>query len=388
MKIFNWKKDKNMPHSDPYLYERLNTDMNYCGLTPEIQKGFLFFLGAAINVGINESPVDLSSFLKTEAEQKETMLKIIHGYSMSSGDFNDYGDLNDLALHKAIFNFSHVLYMLGEQDPQLIKSQLKKIEISSERSFVPLSSEPDLELVSKYEGQAFNLNICHNLLEDTFKKMGEHLQNNGYDNKRSYEAGYAYFCLKLGSDLNGITFLLKTILDSFTPLYKALFSYPVLNFAYPEALKSNHVFSNSLQMFYSGINQQITQPIHKFHQLIFYTPNSSEFRPEWDFTNRDDKKNEIMVFMNALAIRKTNLIDLKDDFLNFNDFMLPELKNMTLDKDEFYARIRFGITQKYGLQPVQKDVDIWNNLGELIQYYGILFYETCLHAMVLDKIEE
>ena len=60
MKVFTLKKDKTNPVSDPYLYERLNSDMNYCGLKPEIQKGFLFFLGASINIGINESPVDIS----------------------------------------------------------------------------------------------------------------------------------------------------------------------------------------------------------------------------------------------------------------------------------------------------------------------------------------
>lgn len=225
-------------------------------------------------------------------------------------------------------------------------------------------------------------------MEDTFKKMGEHLQSKNYDNKRSYEAGYAYFCLKLSVDAEGITFLLRMIFNSLTPVYKALFNYPVLNFALQDILRSNHIFSNSLQMFYGGLDHKIIEPIHTFHQFIFYNPGSSEFRSEWDFENRDDKKSEMMVFINALSIRETSLNQNKEPFLNFKDFMIPELKNLSISKDELYYRIKQGITQKYGLYPVQEEVDIWNNLGELIQYFGVLFYETCLHAMVLDRVEE
>jgi hypothetical protein len=81
-------------------------------------------------------------------------------------------------------------------------------------------------------------------------------------------------------DINGTSFLLSTIYNSLTPLYKAFFSYPILNFSYQDALKANHIFSSTLQMFYAGNNPEIIQPIHRFHQAVFYVPNSSKFRPE------------------------------------------------------------------------------------------------------------
>jgi hypothetical protein len=71
MKIFRWKKDSALSSSDPFLYKRLNDDMNYCGLKPEIQKGFLFFLGSAINIGVNESPIDLGPFFQPKKNRKK-----------------------------------------------------------------------------------------------------------------------------------------------------------------------------------------------------------------------------------------------------------------------------------------------------------------------------
>jgi hypothetical protein len=57
-------------------------------------------LGASINIGINESPVYISQYLSTPDLQKKTFLKIINAYSQSSGNFSDYGDLNDGVLVK------------------------------------------------------------------------------------------------------------------------------------------------------------------------------------------------------------------------------------------------------------------------------------------------
>ena len=119
MKIFNWKKDNTTPASDPYLVERLNADMNYCGLSPELQKGFLFYLGTAINIGINESPVDLSQYMLTPDLQKESFLKIINAYSQSTGNFSDYGDLNDGVFSDMIYTCNSRALALDPDPPVL-----------------------------------------------------------------------------------------------------------------------------------------------------------------------------------------------------------------------------------------------------------------------------
>jgi hypothetical protein len=388
MKIFNWKKDDNTPSFDPALVERLNSDLNYCGFNPQIQKGFLFFLGAGINVGINESPFDLSNFFRTPEQQKDTILRIINSYSPSSGDFSDYGDLNDGVFSKAIYTGNFIFFQLSGLNPADVDNQLRNVEIVPGKQSILLKSDVNEDLVNKYKTRTYNLNICHNLLEDLFGEIGSHLDETGYDNKRSYEAGYAYFCMQAQMDIKGVTFLFATLIQSLTPLYKSLFNYPLLNFAFPEALKANHIFSNTLQMFYGGMDQTIVQPIHRFHQFIFYMSNSASLRPEWDFENREDEEKEAMIFLNAITIRKTEIMNLKSKYLQFDDFMCPDLKHAKLDRNEFYNRIRMGIYEKYMILPVDRNQDIWNNLGDLIQYFGILFYETCLHSIVLDELTE
>lgn len=386
MKIFNWKKDKNSPKSDSYLYTRLNADMNYCGLKPEIQKGFLFYLGAAINIGINESAVDLSQHLTTSKLQKETFLKIINGYAQSTGNFSDYGDLNDGVFSEMIYTSNSILFQLSALDPNEIDKQLRTIEISKSHLSTLLKTNVHKELLEKYANMSYNLNVCHNLIEDIFFIMGDHLHKKGYDLRRSYEAGYAYFCMQTTMDLNGTRFLLSTIYNSLSPLYKALFSYPILNFSYQDALKSNHIFSNTLQMFYAGINPEIIEPIHRFHQAVFYIPDSSIFRPQWDFETRKDSEKQAIVFLNALSIRDTDIMSFNNQFLAYDDLMCPELKYSVIDRDEFYYKMQEGIFRKYDIRPAGNDPEVWNNLGDLIQYFCILFFETCVHALVLDEI--
>jgi hypothetical protein len=140
-------------------------------------------------------------------------------------------------------------------------------------------------------------------------------------------------------------------------------------------------------MFYAGINPKIIQPIHKFHQAVFYVTNSSNFGQQWDFETRNDSEKQATIFLNGLSIRDTNIMSLKNEFLAFNDLMCPELKNMVVDIKEFYSIIQQGIFKKYNIRPAGNDIEVWNNLGDLIQYFCILFYETCLHAVVIDEIK-
>ncbi len=386
MSIFNWKKDKTPSTTDNYLYNRLNLDLNYCGLSPEIQKGFLFYLGAAINIGINESSVDITQFMETPELERQTFAKIITTYSESTGNFANYGDLNDGIFSETIYTANSIIFQLTGLDPNKIDDHLRTVEISKNHSSKLLKTTINKELKDKYENAKYNLNVCHNLVEDIFFKIGDHLHSKGYDLAKSYEAGYAYFCMQTTMDVNGTRFLLSTIYNTLSPLYQALFSYPILHFAHPEALKANHIFSNTLQMFYGGINTDIIQPIHWFHQAIFYTPNSVEFGSSWNFETREDSDKQINIFLSALSIRNTDIMDLKSDFLTYKEFMCPELKNSKLNANELFETIIMGIIRKYNIYPAQNDPEVWNNLGDVIQFFGILFYETCLHAVVVDEI--
>jgi len=378
---------KNKSNSDTVLRNRLNADMEYCGLSEEIQKGFLFFLGASLNIGLNKNAVDISHYLKNEQSQQDTLFKIIHMYSESTGDFSDYGELNDGIFSGHIYSMNYIIHNIISEEDINIDDHLRKIVIEGIDPIIAGKSSLIKDFVDSYEGYGFSLNICHNLLEDFFNRIGTHLHNTGFDNRKSYEAGYAFFCMQINMDINGTTYLLESIYDIITPLYLALYNYPILHFAYPEALKSNHIFSNTLQMFYSGIDQRITQPIHKYHQYIFYENGSSKFRDDWDFSKRNDELIQIQILLNASHIKETDLYAHRDAFIKYGDFHSGDLINETIDRVEFYNEMFNTVYEKYKIRPVTGE-PIWNNTGDLMQYFAILFYETCLHSMVLNEITE
>ena len=137
LNLFNWKKDKTSPQIDRYLYNRLNADMNYCGLSPEIQRGFLFFLGASINVAINESPVELDEYFTNPEMERDTFIRISTSYSESTGNFQDYGDLNDGIFSETIYTACHIIFKLTGLDVTDIDNELRRVEIS-ENEFVIL----------------------------------------------------------------------------------------------------------------------------------------------------------------------------------------------------------------------------------------------------------
>ena len=92
-KMFNKKKNNNKTSTT--LRVRLDADMDYIGLDKDIQKGFLFFLGASMNIGFKRTGLNLSEFNTNESEYLKNLEKIIDAYSKSTGDFSDYGQLND-----------------------------------------------------------------------------------------------------------------------------------------------------------------------------------------------------------------------------------------------------------------------------------------------------
>lgn len=67
--------------------------------------------------------------------------------------------------------------------------------------------------------------------------------------------------------------------------------------------------------------------------------------------------------------------------------MCPELKNDVIDRDDFYYTMQKAIFEKYNIRPAGNNPEVWNNLGDLLQYFCIIFYETCLHAVILDEIK-
>ena len=72
-KMFNKKKNNNKTSTT--LRVRLDADMDYIGLDKDIQKGFLFFLGASMNIGFKRTGLNLSEFNTNESEYLKNLEK-------------------------------------------------------------------------------------------------------------------------------------------------------------------------------------------------------------------------------------------------------------------------------------------------------------------------
>ena len=101
-----------------------------------------------------------------------------------------------------------------------------------------------------------------------------------------------------------------------------------------------------------------------------------------------DEEIQAMILHYGAEIRETNLIEQKEAFLNSGEIYVKDLVGASVTKGEFYGSvINKAVYEKYQIRHAD-GTPSWNNLGDLIQYYAILFYETCLHAMVLGELKE
>ena len=99
-------------------------------LRNDIQKGFLFFLGASINVGFKKTGLNLTKFNTNETEYLKNLEKTIDAYSKSTGDFSDYGQLNDNIFTSYIYSINFIFHNILAASN--IDDQLKKVNTSEE----------------------------------------------------------------------------------------------------------------------------------------------------------------------------------------------------------------------------------------------------------------
>tara|TARA_B100000780_G_C20882397_1_gene351048 strand:- start:143 stop:679 length:537 start_codon:yes stop_codon:yes gene_type:complete len=173
----------------------------------------------------------------------------------------------------------------------------------------------------------------------------------------------------------------------------SLSNYPLLYLFSPKEFDSTHIFSNILGLFYVGIDPNIITPIHQHHQHMFYSKIHWKFSLEntssnfsWKFNIEDDSAFATNIFKYAIKIRETDLINKKEAFINSGMVYKKELKGQKIDMIKFYQEILDVLIKKYNINPHEEKFS-WNNLGDLVQYLAILFYETCLHSIILEDIE-
>ena len=379
MDYFQYKPLKK--YNDEVLKNRIHEDFELCGFSEEIQRGFLFFMGAALNFKFNDNIV--AKNLQKE-NNYDNILKCLNLYSTSTGDFNHYGDLNDAVFSKWIYNANYILINYLSKSNINLDDQLKKVILPTGKEMVIGKTELDVDFLSLYKDKGFNLNNVHNLLDDFFTKIGINLVQASYDKESSYEAGYAYFNMQQQLDAKGAYSLINLILTSLTPLYEAFFYYPILQLHNSKILEANHLFSNIVQMINNELGESLGKSINSFHQWLFYEENTQNIRKEWDFNNGKEEELLTGVLINSIRIRETPIFKMQKEFQSYVGDHDKGLSNSIISRSKFVNTIEELMFEKYEMRLL--GAGGWNNRGEFIQGLAFLFYEVCIYAVLPKQI--
>ena len=373
-----------LPNPSKDFQIHFNSYLELCKFTKEEQLGILFYLGATLPGKLNDISSDDTDFSK--------YLQVLSLYSKSTGDFSDYGDLNDAIFSSWIYNTNLAISKICADETSLDEN-LRKLPFGN---VIAGKAEPKNHFLEKYNTDSFSLNVIQNLNDEIFSETGKHLFERGYSNTRAYEAGFAYRMLYSSMDIKGTDYLIKRIHLSLSPLFQALFYAPFLYVLNNHAFKSNHLFSLILNHFIGGQSSLVTvdRKIHLYHQHLFYKENSSEFRNEWFFIHDKEEGSAFSIFFNALNIRNTNLIENAEIVKQSGEVFNPKLINAKIGFNDFLNAVLEVIQSKYSINGYDEFVKgegakwntIWNNKGDYIQFLVILYYETCIHAMVIDEL--
>lgn len=379
---------KNLPEPSIAFRNAFDSYLKLCEFKEEEKLGILFYLGAFLPGKMND--MDPNSLKFMQYLQAQSL------YSKSTGVFSDYGDLNEGVFKGWIYNANLAISkIIGDESP--IDENLRALPIGNN---VEISkSYPNNEFLDLFNKDSFSLNAIQNLNDELFIKTGLHLKDNNCSYAHAYEAGFAYRMLMMQMDIKGTDYLLSRINSYLSPLFQSLFHAPILFVLNPKAFKSNHLFSLILNHLYGGNDSpqySIVQSIHRYHQFIFYKENSIKLKNQWLFNKDTNEGSAMMVFINALNIHKSNFKE-NVNFIKYSgevyDSSLIDTKIRTSD---FLMAILDVIRSKYSIDVNKELVEadgaqwntIWNNKGDYIQFLVILFYETCLHALVVKKIIE
>lgn len=374
-----------LPEPSKEFQTYFDSYLELCKFTREERLGILFYLGATLPGKLND--------VSAENEDFNKYLQVLSLYSKSTGDFSDYGDLNDAFFSSWVYNANLAISKI-RADESALDDKLRTLPFGN---IVVGKEDPNFQFLENYEYDSFNLNSVQNLNDEVFSQTGKHLLEINYTYTRAYEAGFAYRMMMLNMDLNGTDFLLSRINSFLSPLFDAIFYTPFLFVFNYQAFKANHFFSQLLNSFIGGQNSKlmsIAQPIHRYHQLLFYKEKSWEFRDEWLFTKDDAEGSANAVFLNALNIRKTYLLENAEIIKQSGEVFNSTLINNKIGTNEFLKAILEVIKSKYSINGYDefkngegtKWNSTWNNKGDYIQYLVILYYETCLHALVIDEL--
>lgn len=370
---------ENLTNTDTVFKTYFDQTLERCGWSEEVQKGLLFFLGTSI---VTANTDQILSRYKDEIRIQEELHYLIRLYAKPNEAYDPFNEIEATPISSAILTYNHIVLheLLGQENQieKFIKQNPDHTSIISDASVLE-------DWTFEFKDTKYKLATLHRLNIKFFEYIGQYLKALHLDNTQCYVAGINYYQKYQSIDFEGTNFLSLTIIDTLSPVFKTLFAYPLLFTYHPNELNSNHLFSSILQFFYMNANTDIAKYVHQYHHQLFYTQNPRKVRKEWNFEK--EKRGVIIsqIVHNAMNIRKTMIGNYRSHFLQSDNYIMKELKDKTMTREDFKGSISHLIETYYEMKI--DDVIEKSTHAEFLQTCAILYYETAVHAMLLKEFK-
>lgn len=370
---------ENLTNTDTVFKTYYDQTLERCGFSEEMQKGIIFFLGASI---VTSNTDQIISRFKDGTRVQEELYTLIRLYAKPQEAYDPFNAIETTPISSAILTYNHIVLhqFLGQENKiaDYVKNNSEETSIITDANVIE-------DWAKDFENKKYTLANCNDLNKRFFEYIGQYLKVLQLDNAQCYAAGINFYQKYQEIDFEGTNFLNLTILDSLSPLFKTLITYPYLFLYHPQELNSNHLFSSILQFFYKEANTDIAKYVHQYHNNLFYKPNSRIIRKEWNFEK--EKRGIIIsqIVHNAMNIRKTIIGNYRSHFLQSDNYIMKELKDQIVTRDEFKASISHLIETYYNFK-IEEVIENYSH-AEFLQVCAILYYETATHAMLLKEFK-
>ena len=371
------------PH-DPDFRKILNAALKDVGLSKEEQLGALFLVGYT---ACRSAAVDLAELKNCEKENKENLKSAIlitkRLTLYASSERNFWGKLDPDWLHNKIYNLCYICHDVLAETDKALDDYFRSIK----GGHVLLKSDIDEEWVSTYSDEAFKLGTVSNVYYDFIRKIGKYLIAEDISRPDSYSIGLATYGYMQQFDVKGNDHIAEYIGKFFSPMFSAIARYAELYLEAPYELSRNHVFSTIFWCHNGNIEEIVRAGIHKTHQMVFYEEGTCELRKFWNFEDQTNYEELISTSFRCAAYIRNNYINYEDVHISaviksgeVFDFAAI---GADLDGEELWDLICGVMSEKYGFYVSEKG---WQSTGEFMEFIGIFFYETCLHAIVANSV--
>jgi len=371
------------PH-DPDFRKILNAALKDVGLSKEEQLGALFLVGYT---ACRSAAVDLAELKNSEKENKENLKSaalVKERLTLyASSERNYWGKLDPDWLHNKIYNLCYICHDVLAETDKALDDYFRSIK----GGHVLLKSDIDEEWVSTYSDEAFKLGTVSNVYYDFIREIGKYLIAEDISRPDSYSIGLATYGYMQQFDVKGNDHIAEYIGKFFSPMFSAIKRYAKLYLEAPYELSRNHVFSTIFWCHNGNIEEIVRAGIHKTHQMVFYEEGTCELRKFWNFKDTTNYEELISTSFRCAANIRNNYINYEDvhirAVIKSGEVFDFAAIGADLDGEELWDLICGVMSEKYGFHVSEKG---WQSTGEFMEFIGIFFYETCLHAIVANSV--